>query len=314
MSRRFPRPAASAVAVLLALLFSHGLHGEPPPDASWQANADLEKSTARTMDGLGAMQGVSFHDDKVYLYGDVWDAKPRVGVIREYTADYKPTGRVVWLRRAGKPLLVHPTGLTWHDKWGTFLGDTVNKKAVIYRLDWKRAWEDGNLDRAVLDTVDDDAAVNGCRPEFVTLNGKPFLATADYGDVRPEVRLYDPEKMLARKRTSAPGVVAHRFLAGPFNQNLHWGADTGQLTCVQNAIAGRGWRLDVLDLAKAVADGRATGPGVRVRMLTFLPHDELEGYRPLDADRGLFVTSSSNENLVVGEIKAVAPRESPPKR
>src|SRR5439155_552378 len=84
--------------------------------------------------------------------------------IREYTADYKPTGRAVWLRKGGKPLLLHPTGLAFHRKWGTFLGDTVNKKAIIYRLDWAKMWEDGHLDRAVLDVVADDAAVNGCRP------------------------------------------------------------------------------------------------------------------------------------------------------
>jgi hypothetical protein len=297
---------------VFALLATGLATGQPPADSAWEANADLEKPTVLTMDGLGAMQGVSFRDGKVYLYGDVSQAKPRVGVIREYTADYKPTGRVVWLRRGDKPLLLHPTGLTWHARWGTFLGDTVNKKAVIYRLDWTRAWEDGNLDHALLDTIEDDAAVNGCRPEFVTLEGKPYLATADYGDIRPEVRLYDPEKMLAQKRTSAPGVAAHRFLAGPFNQNLHWDAGTQQLTCVQNVIAGRGWRLDVLDLAKAVADGRASGPGVRVRMQTFLPHDELEGYRPLDANRGLFATSSTKNNLVIGRIAGIAPRNSPP--
>jgi hypothetical protein len=81
---------------------------------------------------------------------------------------------------------------------------------------------------------------------------------------------------------------------------------------VQNVINGRGWRLDVLDLAKAVADGRASGPGVRVRMLTFRPHDELEGYRPLKGERGLFVTSSAKNNVVVGEVTLVAPRESRP--
>jgi hypothetical protein len=284
------------------------------PDGTWESNAALEKTVARTVEGLGAMQGVSFYDGKVYLYGDVYDAKPRVGVIREYTTEYQATGRVVWLRKNDKPLLVHPTGLTWHDRFGTFLGDTVNKKAIIYRLDWKRAWEDGNLDRAVLDVIDDDAAVNGCRPEFVTLAGKSFLATADYGDIHPEVRLYDPEKMLSSKRTSAPGVVVHRILAGPFNQNLHWDQDKGQLTCVQNVIAGRGWRLDILDLARAVADGRAGGPGVRVQMLTFMPHDELEGYRPLDGGLGLFVTSMLKNNVVVGEVKVVPARDSKPEK
>ena len=314
MSRLVSWPAVRASVLLLAFLAVRGLPGQPPPDASWEANADLGRPTARTVDGLGAMQGASFRDGKIYLYGDVWDAKPRMGVIREYTAEYTPTGRVVWLRRGGKPLLIHPTGLTWHEQWGTFLGDTVNKKAIIYRLDWKRAWEDGDLDHAVLEIIDDDAAVNGCRPEFVSLEGKAYLATADYGDVHPEVRLYDPERMLARCRTSAPGVIAHRVLVGPFNQNLHWDAETGRLTCVQNVIAGRGWRLDVLDLAGAIADGRASGPGVRVRTLTFLPHDELEGYRPLGGGRGLFVTSGRKNNVVTGEVKTVTPRESRPQR
>jgi hypothetical protein len=49
--------------------------------------------------------------------------------------------------------------------------------------------------------IQDDAAVNGCRPEFVQLKGKVYLATVDYGDVRPEVRLYDPEKLLAARLT-----------------------------------------------------------------------------------------------------------------
>ena len=88
-------------------------------------------------------------------------------------------------------------------------------------------------------------AVNGCRPEFVTVGGTDYLATADYGDARPEIRLYDPEVMLKAKRTSAPGVVVYRVLCGPYNQNLSWDAAQQQLTCVQNVVAGRGWRLDV---------------------------------------------------------------------
>jgi hypothetical protein len=314
MPRRHVLPKVGLLCLAAILFPAARLHSQPPPDAAWTANADLERATKRTLPGLGAAQGVSFHGGKVYLYGDVWDARPRVGVIREYTADYEPTGRVVWLRKGGKPLLRHPTGLTWHPKWGTFLGDTVNRKAVIYRLDWQKAWQDGHLDRAVLDVLDDDAAVNGCRPEFVTVGGREYLATADYGDVRPELRLYDAEKLLKAKRSSAPGVVAHRVLCGPFNQNLHWDAERGQLTCVQNVIAGRGWRLDVLDLAKAAADGRASGPGVRVRTLTFPPRDELEGYRPLGERRGLFVTSGRRDNLVVGDLKEAPPKESRPGR
>jgi hypothetical protein len=311
-------PGRSRRPLLLALvagLTAGGpLAAQPPPDGTWTADAALEKARKLTLDDLGAIQGLSFRDDKVYVYGDVWSARPRVGVIREYTLDYRPTGRAVWLRRDSKPLIRHPTGLTWHVRWGTFLGDTVDRKGVLYRLDWDRAWQDGNLDRAVLDVIEDDAAVNGSRPEFVTLGGKAYLATADYGDARPEVRLYDPGRLLAGRRSSAPGVVAHRVLCGPFNQNLHWDARRGQLTCVQNVIAGRGWRLDVLDLARAVADGRAWGPGVRVRTWTLPAHDELEGYRPLDDGRAVFVTSSRKDNVIVGEVKAVPPRESRPER
>jgi hypothetical protein len=277
---------------------------QEPGATSWPSDCVLEAVKTLTMEGLGAMQGVSFHDGKMYLYGDCWDVKPRVGVIREYTLDYQPTGRVIWLRNKDKPLLRHPTGLTWHARWGAFLGDTVARKGIIYHLDWPRALEDGDLSRAVLAVAEDDAAVNGCRPEFVTLDGKDFLATADYGDIRPEVRLYDPDKLLATRRTSAPGVVAHRFLASPFNQNLHWDKDAKQLTCVLNVIEGRGWRLETLDLHRAVADGRAWGPGVSVRTQTFPNRDELEGYRPLSDGLGLFVTSSRKNNFVVGRPKA----------
>jgi hypothetical protein len=283
---------------------------QPPPDATWKINSELSGARSLTIEGLGATQGASFHDGKLYLYGDVWNASPRVGVIREYTTDYQATGHVIWLRKNDQPLLRHPTGLTWSTQWGTFLGDTVDQKGVIYRFDWPRALADGNLDRAVMDVIDDDAAVNGCRPEFVTVQGKELLATADYGDVRPEVRLYDPGKLLEAKRSSAPGVIAGRFLSGPFNQNLDWDQARGQLTCIQNVIVGRGWQLDVLDLRRALSDGRAWGTGVRIRKWTLPPHDELEGYRPLGNDSGLFVTSSMKDNLTVGKKEAVDPRPS----
>jgi hypothetical protein len=282
-------------------------------------DASLSVERSITDAGLGAVQGVVARGDKIYAYGDVFQAEPRVGVIREYTQRLEPTGRVVWLRRGGKPLIVHPTGLTWHDRWGTFLGDTIKSaadptrsRAVIYQLDWGQAWKDGDLDRAVLNVIADDAAVNGCRPEFVTIGGRTLLATADYGDVRPEIRLYDPAALLSAGRSSAPGVVTHRVLCGPFNQNLHWDGRAGHLTCVQNVVAGRGWRLDVLDLSRAVADGRAEGPGVRVRRLTFPPHDELEGYWPLAEGRGLFAVSRRRDNLLVGAFHPAGPRPSPP--
>src|SRR6185295_3084837 len=104
---------ALLLVLLAALAFVGQSRGQDiPADSSWTANAELRNPQARTIPGLGAAQGVSFFDDKVYLYGDVWKAQPRVGVIREYNKDFEPPGRVVWLRRDGKTLVQHPTGLT----------------------------------------------------------------------------------------------------------------------------------------------------------------------------------------------------------
>jgi hypothetical protein len=284
----------------------------PPPDGPWTADAAVEPARKLTDSKLGACQGIALRDGRVYAYGDVHSANPRTGVIREYNPDFTPTGREVWLRKDGRPLIIHPTGLTWNERWGTFLGDTFLKKATIYRLDWERAWQDGNLDHAVRDVIDDDAAINGCRPTLVKLGARTLLATADYGDIHPEIRLYDPDALLAAHRSSAPGVVVHHVLCGPFNQNLYWNAETGRLVCVQNVIEGRGWRLDEIDLARAVADGRVTGSGARASVLTFAPHDELEGYWPLDRDQSVFVTSSRDGNLIVGRIQRTPPRTSVP--
>lgn len=134
---------------------------------------------------------------------------------------------------------------------------------------------------------------------------------ADYGDVRPEIRLYDPEALLAAGRSSAPRVVVHRVLCGSFNQNLHWDAGSGRIICLQNVIAGRGWRLDGLDLARAVADGRADGPDVRVRWLTFDSHDELEGSWQLSKQRGLFAVARRRDNLFIGTYRQTAVFTSP---
>ncbi len=288
------------------------LKHQPPPDGTWTADAEVAESRTFTDAALGAAQGIAVRDGKVYAYGDVYRANPRMGVIREYDLDLRPTGREVKLGRDGRPLIIHPTGLTWDRRFGTFLGDTVLKKAIIYHLDWDRAWADGTLDHAVLAVIDDDAAINGCRPTFVEVGGRTLVATADYGDVRPELRLYDPGAMLKAGRTSAPGVLVHRVLCGPFNQNLYWDPASRRLTCVQNVIEGRGWRLDVLDLDRALADGRATGPGVRVQTFTFDPHDELEGYWPLDARRSLIVTSGRSDNITLGVVRSTTPHVSAP--
>jgi hypothetical protein len=270
---------------------------------AWPANSELVGARASTITGLGDIQGVSILNGRWFLYGDVLVASSHIGLIHEYSCRLKSTGREIWLRAGGQPVLHHPTGLTQSARWGTFVGDTVNRKAVIYRLDWKQALHDGNLDHAVLDVIDDDAAITGCRPEFVTLWGNEYLATADYGDATTEVRLYDPAALLTSRRSGASGVVAYRFSCGPFNQNLSWNADRGELTCIQNVVAGRGWRLEVWNLARAVVSDDASVAAARVRTETFPQTDELEGFRPLAKGWGLFATSSATQNVTIAKIE-----------
>ncbi len=289
--------------LVLSLALSSSLLAQPPADADWEGNATIDEMQTASDPQLGAAQGVSFRQNHLYFYGDVYLAKPRVGIIREYTLDLKPTGRDVWLARNGKPVLVHPTGLAWDPESGCFLGDTVNKVATIYKLDWDRAFKDGNLNSAVLATIRDDAAINGCRPEYVTLKGHLLLATADYGDVHPAVRLYDPKLLVEARRSSAPGVCVATIPCGPFNQNLFWDGARGELTCVQNVVAGLGWQLDVFNLEKAVIARKLED--ARIRKIVYRPHSEMEGWLRRPDGREVYVTSSSTNNIYTGKTRLV---------
>ncbi|MEJ7638288.1 MAG: hypothetical protein WKF75_10010 [Singulisphaera sp.] len=144
MNRFVERGAGWAVARVVApwllawsaLVVPAGAQG-PPPDATWTADAVVEVERSTTDVGLGAAQGVAVRDGKVYAYGDVFSAEPRVGVLREYDADLNPTGREVWLRKGGRPLILHPTGLTWDRRWGIPRRHRRGE-GQIYRLDWER--------------------------------------------------------------------------------------------------------------------------------------------------------------------------------
>ena len=85
----------------------------------------------------------------------------------------------------------------------------------------------------------------------------------------------------------------------PFNQNLFWDGEHGELTCVQNVVAGLGWKFDVFNLAKAVAAGKLES--ARVRTIVYRPHSELEGWLRQPDGREVFVTSSSLHNIYVGK-------------
>ena len=284
----------------------------PPPDGEWTANAVLTQPRASPTWASGAVQGVVVRDGKVYAYGDVVSAKPRVGVIREYDLELNATGRVVWLRRDDKPLILHPTGLTWDTRIGTFLGDTVLKKAIIYRLDWARAWHDGNLDHAVLDVIDDDAAINGCRPTLGHASAAgPFWRLLITAMSAPRSVSTTPKPLMAAKRSSAVRRDRPSLSLRPVQPEHAVGR-------VERAIDLRAKRDRGTGLAARCARPRESHRGGRRvwarrarATYTFMPHDELEGYWPLDEERSLLAVARRSDNLVVGIIRATEPRTSP---
>jgi len=272
--------------------------------------ARLDLTTMVSDPLLGAAQGVAYHDGKLYIYGDRYKPTPRRGVIREYTLKGDFTGREI---DCGPAPFNHPTGLTWSDRYGCFLGFTVKQPAgnwrastaIILQVDWPRALIDGHLRNAIFKRIEDDAAINGCRPQFVSIDERVLLATSDYGDVRPSVRIYDVARMLEHGRTSKPGVITHTFLTTPYTQNLWWDATNRQLIAVQNVVAGRGWRLTAIDLEKAVKAGRACPEDEFVDQVTFEFTDELEGFARLPNGLDVFVTAQTEKNIRIGTIEPV---------
>jgi hypothetical protein len=255
----------------------------------------------QTVRHVGAAQGVEVRDGFIYIYGDA-----KTGVILQYRKAgskrrprLKYTGVQIRLTKNGENIIPHPTGLTHRPGLGTFIGNTVAGKGTIYKIDWQRALKDRTLDNAVQARIEDTAARNGTRPEFVKWGGKWLLATSDYGDRGNEVRLYDPLKLAAARTSQDPGVVQARFPAGPWVQSLHWvpgGKRGGKLALVQNQVAGLRWRLT---LGERDRDGK-----LRLRPpLDLAPRDELEGFSMIDSKSCVLVSSSSRRNVWLGSLR-----------
>jgi hypothetical protein len=255
---------------------------------------------AYTVDSLGACQGISYQNGKLFLYGD-----REVGMVREYTLQDDSlvyAGREMKLTLHDTDVINHPTGFACHDNEPSFIGNSIrlNKegtrwRAVIYCVDWNGLQKTGTLDGNLLNTIEDDACIQGTRPEYVRYNKKWYVATADYGDKGNEVRLYDPAVLQKAGKTSDKGVLYKKFTCTPWVQNLYWVADKGLLVLIQNQIEGRKWRYTYVDLAASIASGRqevikvvdVDERGDELEGFTFLP-----GYR-----KGIAVSSSRRDNV-----------------
>lgn len=263
----------------------------------WDLSIGL--TTSFTVDSLGACQGVSYQQDKVYLYGD-----REVGMIRAYTVGKDAltyTGQEVKLTVDGQDVINHPTGIAYNQTGPTFIGNSIRLnpegtkwRAVIYLVNWAGLLRTGTLDNNLLNTIEDDACIQGTRPEYVRYQNKWYVATADYGAQANEVRLYDPMLLAKARKTSEPGIVVKKFTCSPWVQNLHWIPSKGVLVLIQNQIEGRRWRFTFLDLKRSIESGREQV----LKTVDIDKADELEGFTLLgDKLTGLAVTSSRQNNV-----------------
>lgn len=270
------------------------------PNPSLQHGVPVIRTRHQTLPGLGAAQGVTVFNGRVYAFGDT---KP-FGVLKEYAYTLtptgqprlSPTGRAAQLTVGGVNKLNHPTGLALRAGLPVFLGNTVTriKEGRIFCIDLERLLTDGTADHAILNETLDDACVQGCRPEYVQYRGRWLVATSDYGPGPNFVRLYDPARLATAQRTTEPGVLVAKWLCGPWVQSLHWvdrPDGNGFLVINQNQIEGRLWRLTVVPELTDAGFARARTYDIRG------PRDELEGYAQIAGKVGLFITSSRQNNL-----------------
>lgn len=271
--------------------------------SSYCPGQELSLERTQTLDSLGAAQGVASIGGALYVYGD-----REVGVMRKYTVEdtIQHLGLEYKFTLDGKNLINHPTGIAWNGEGPTFIGNTIRLneegtkwKAVIHAVDWEGFMHSKTLDGNVLATIEDDACVQGTRPEYVRYQGKWMVATADYGPQGNEVRLYDPANLLKAGKTSEAGVLTGKFTCSPWVQNLHWIQDKGILILIQNQIEGRRWRLTFVDFEASMKAGKE----VVIQQVDLDRGDELEGFALYgNKQKGIAISSSRRDNAAIVNI------------
>ncbi|ANH81062.1 hypothetical protein A8C56_08790 [Niabella ginsenosidivorans] len=280
------------IITLFAIVFPH------------RENINMRITSSLTVDSLGACQGAAYDKRRLFLYGD-----RETGIIREYRLHQDS---VEYLHKEyrltinGEDLINHPTGIAMQENYPVFIGNSIrlNKegtlwKAVIYNVNWEGLLKTGNLDRNLLNTIEDDACIQGTRPEYVQYKNKWYVATADYGNQRNEVRLYDPKRLQQAKRTSEKGVLVKQFTCSPWVQNLHWMPEKGVLLLIRNQVEGRKWRFSFVDLEQSITAGKEQV----LKVIDIDREDELEGFSFLgNTSKGVAVSSSRRNNVNLMDI------------
>ncbi len=282
--------------IIFTLFFSTSVFSQNQPS--------LQISRSMSFDSLGACQGISLVNGFYYAYGD-----RECGLIRKYrmakdSLEYLP--KEIKLTLHDSDVINHPTGIAYKKGLPTFIGNSIrlNKegtlwRAVIYNVNWDGLLTTGKLDNNLINVIEDDACIQGTRPEYVKYDGKWFVASADYGNKKNEVRLYDPIKLATATKTSETGVLVAKFTCSPWVQNLHFIKEKNILVLIQNQIEGRRWRFTFLDFKASVKSGQEKV----LRVIDVDRNDELEGFTLMsNKNKAIAVSSSRKDNVNLLEM------------
>ena len=264
-----------------------------------QNQPSLRITKATSFDSLGACQGISLINGFYYAYGD-----RECGVIRKLSSNKDSLidlNKEIKLTTHDTDVINHPTGIAHKKGLPTFIGNSIrlNKegtlwRAVIYNVNWDGLLTTGKLDSNLVNIIEDDACIQGTRPEYVKYGNKWFVASADYGNKNNEVRLYDPIKLATATKTSEPGVLVAKFTCSPWVQNIHFIKEKNILVLIQNQIEGRRWRFTFLDFNGSVKAGHEKV----LKVIDVDRNDELEGFTLMsNKNKAIAVSSSRKDNV-----------------
>ncbi len=231
------------IFVATTLLSGNAL-GTPP------ARESINVISQVTLDSLDIVNGLEVRKGSIFVYG-----QNNGGKITQYIWNDKrfiSTGYQNGISLSSPNHNIdNPTGVTYHENLGTFIGNSTPKNKQLFYVDWDILKNSRNLNWAVLNVVEDDLAKNTSIPEFVTYNGEWLVASVDSGLLHSTVRLYDPFELQQANFTSDSGVLRYSFKCPSGVTGLYWHNSTSELLLTRSTAIGR-WEIVSLYIDDAV--------------------------------------------------------------
>jgi len=268
------------------------LTGTAHGDIRYLEDVGVIKST--TIKDFKNLNGVEVRGGKIFVFGNDGVS----GRIVEYSlinGELERSGYEAGIKLYSNNSysISQPSGITYHETMGTFIGNSSNESRELYFFDWNILKDSRRLDWSVLNVIEDDLATFSTQPEFVKYNNEWLIASADSSDQSTIIRLYDPFELQQARKTSDPGVLRFQFIAPPGITHLYWRNQTGELLLAQDSRPS-GWRVISIDLKDSIQ-----AEIYRENSVVDLPDrpDRLRGFHYIFGKQAIAVSTGAQGNL-----------------